>query len=316
MVFSFRSLITITVSVCLTFSAVAGSVYFPFLDVTVAIADSADGARFLSQDDAYLSHLSTFDMHGRFMDKKSHTVQEYLQYAAANTRNCEVQDQETVKKSFGAIADFIKNNKLQLHLPDTIWFIRSTCAEEFGASGYTRRNGIVIKTGEGISTGLVAHELFHVMTRNDPKLADELYQNIGFKKCNDIKIAPFMDGLNITNPDCPYYRHYITVGDKEYILVFYSKKPYNGGTVFESKDLDIKLMQLTGDDTHKKPAIKDGMPVLYSLDENPGIMQQIGVNTNYILHPEEICAEHFAALVTNKQVPQPEFLEKMKAKLK
>lgn len=47
-----------------------------------------------------------------------------------------------------------------------------------------------------------------------------------------------------------------------------------------------------------------------------GFFEQVGRNTNYIIHPEEILAENFALLIMDKRdVPSPEILEKMRAVL-
>ena len=42
-------------------------------------------------------------------------------------------------------------------------------------------------------------------------------------------------------------------------------------------------------------------------------MEQVGKNTDYIIHPEEILAENFALLVLNEtKVASPEILQKMR----
>ena len=120
--------------------------------------------------------------------------------------------------------------------------------------------------------------------------------------------------LNITNPDCPVIEHYITIGGEDMVLVLHSTKPYTGGNVFE-KYINVSLMPVTGAGANKKPVMKDGKPVLYDIQEQPELFEVIGTNTSYILHPEEVCAENFASLMTERKVRQPEYLEKMKAHL-
>lgn len=304
------------VGITLSITAQAASSYFKFLNVTVQLADSTAAAQFLSVEDAYLSSMSAFDYAGRFKDNKTHTVQGYLQFAAQQTHSWTNTEREQVKAGFTSIENFINTNNLHLSLPDTIVFIQSTCKEEFEAGGYTRRNGIVLKDGEVISSGLIAHELFHVLTRNSPALRDELYANIGFNKCNSIDVSKVMGGLNITNPDCPVISHYIHMGTEDLVLVLHSKKPYEGGSIFSDDYIAISLIPIRSGDNDKKPVMRDGKPLLYGFEDKLEILEQIGTNTDYVLHPEEICAEHFAALVTEREVPQPEFLDKMKEKLK
>jgi len=53
--------------------------------------------------------------------------------------------------------------------------------------------------------------------------------------------------------------------------------------------------------------------LLLSPDQVFGFLEQIGMNTTYIMHPEEILAENFTFLVQGKKgLPTPEILRKMK----
>lgn len=294
-------------------NGVAASGYFKFLNVTIQLADSADAARFITQKDDYTASFSKFDVQGRFLDKENHTEAEYLALAGKQMRTWTATEQEKIKNAFEEIATALREGKMTIRLPDTVLFIKSTCMEEFGAGGYTRKNAIIINKEESVSTGLVAHELFHVLSRHNPALRDRLYDNIGFKPCNRIDVSKAMNGLNITNPDCPVISHYVTVDGEDMVLVLHSKKPYDGGNVFGDDYIDISLLMLTGDDKNKQPLIKDGKAVTYKLDEKMQLFSIIGSNTPYVLHPEEVCAEHFSALVTGQKVNEPEYLEKMKA---
>jgi hypothetical protein len=51
--------------------------------------------------------------------------------------------------------------------------------------------------------------------------------------------------------------------------------------------------------------------VLASPEEVSRFFEQVGRNTNYVIHPEEILADNFALLVLDEHnVPSPEILEK------
>lgn len=65
-----------------------------------------------------------------------------------------------------------------------------------------------------------------------------------------------------------------------------------------------------------KPAYRGGNPVLVDVEEISNLFEQIGKNTDYIIHPEEILADNFKLLVMNKRdVPSPTILEMMEALL-
>jgi hypothetical protein len=60
----------------------------------------------------------------------------------------------------------------------------------------------------------------------------------------------------------------------------------------------------------------DMQPVLVGVGQLSRFYEQVGRNTRYILHPEEILADNFALLVLDeRKVPSPEILDKMQAVL-
>jgi hypothetical protein len=84
--------------------------------------------------------------------------------------------------------------------------VKTTGTEE-GDAEYTRGAGIVLpesapameKRGELL--GIVAHESFHVLSRNAPELRDRLYAVIGFQPCREIVFPEALAARKITNPD-------------------------------------------------------------------------------------------------------------------
>ena len=51
--------------------------------------------------------------------------------------------------------------------------------------------------------------------------------------------------------------------------------------------------------------------------QTPSYLEQIGKNTGYIIHPDEILADNFIQLVKeNKKVPTPKIIEQMQSVLK
>jgi hypothetical protein len=60
----------------------------------------------------------------------------------------------------------------------------------------------------------------------------------------------------------------------------------------------------------------NGAPRLVEVEAVEGFFEQIGRNTGYIIHPEEILADNFVLLVlgrTTPPVPNPEIPEEMRA---
>ena len=58
-------------------------------------------------------------------------------------------------------------------------------------------------------------------------------------------------------------------------------------------------------------------PKLVNVQQVSGIFEQVGRNTGYIIHPEEILADNFALLVLREgNVPSPSVIGKMEEILK
>lgn len=290
-------------------NAFAAHTSFSFLKTEIIIPDSAEAAAVLGTDDGYAAYFSTFDVQSKTNDKANTVRSLYYKYAAKQARNWTPAETARLQAVFAAIADSLNSKGIALTLPEKVYIIKSSCKEEYEASGYTRSGEIVLKGGEDISAHLVSHELFHVFSRYNVKKRDELYNVFYFKRCNAIALGKAFNNLNITNPDCPEIAHYIHVDSLDGALVLYSTKPYTGGNVFQDY-IQVGLVVLEGGDNNKTVKMENGKPVVKELQNVPSLFSYIGTNTNYIIHPEEIAAEHFSMVVTGEVPRQPELLDK------
>ena len=89
--------------------------------------------------------------------------------------------------------------------------------------------------------------------------------------------------------------------------------PETGGTFF--RYLEFRLMAI--DRKTSKAILKEGKPILLKPDAVEGFFEQIGRNTNYIIHPEETLANNFVHLMTAKQdLKNPEIPKKIEQLLR
>lgn len=296
--------------------ATAKNNYYNTAHTVYVLADSTSAAKLSLQQDEYTAVHTPFDLAIRLDKQTNIAEQDYLNASAKNVSNWTTEEQNQITKSLQEIENYLNKEHIKLRLPDTIIFIKTNAKEEFGAEGWTRRNRIMLNTGaQPIDTHLVAHELFHVLSRNDKKMRDAIYGIFNFKPCNNIDYKPAMHNRVITNPDCPFLQHYITVsinGQKQDVaLMLYSKIDYH--KEFGMNDYAaVGLLALTGDDAHKQVLLKDNEPIIYELQQASDLFEQIGMNTHYILHVEEIAAEHFATLMSGETMPQQEYLTGVK----
>lgn len=161
--------------------------------------------------------------------------QGYLQFAGAQTRNWNDEETALLQKSSQSINQIIREKELKLPFPEEVRLIKSTIKEEGGAGGYTRDTYIVLidrllEHPEYV-TKLLAHEAFHVLTRNNPDFRKKMYSIIGFNILpKEIEFPEELKERFISNPDVIRHDSYATFtinGEKkDCCMVIYSTKPY------------------------------------------------------------------------------------------
>jgi hypothetical protein len=191
---------------------------------------------------------------------------------------------------------------------------------------HTRGNAIVLQVtmlrdamaDAALMTYLMAHEAFHVLSRANPELREELYGAIGFRPCASVDMPAPLTRLRLTNPDAPESRYTIAArrnGRPVEVLPFVH---------FPSEAIDPRggfggrmrtswlLVERRGT---RCTARESAQPV--DLSELEGFYEQTGRNTGYVIHPEEILADNFALLFHGKgnpppKVASPEILERIR----
>jgi hypothetical protein len=278
--------------------------------------------KLLTQEDNFTKSWSQFDIDAR-MHKKKSTREELFNFIEKQTREWTIEEQNKIVSIFKSIDKQIEKQGLRIDFPDEIYFVKTTAHEEGETKGYTRANYIVLKDDilsqaeDGLKR-IIAHELFHIMTRSNPEFRKEMYQIIGFHLMNDVAYPENLKTYRITNPDAPQVDSYITIKvgsqSKDCMMILYSNRDYDGENFFRYKN--VGFLSLTGDSV-KTIEFNNNKPVIYSLEQVTGFFEKVGKNTKYIIHPEEILAENFAFTILDKsELPNQEILNEIRKKLK
>ncbi|MDQ2842212.1 MAG: hypothetical protein M3Y72_14460 [Acidobacteriota bacterium] len=218
---------------------------------------------------------------------------------------------------------------LQLPLPKTIYFVKTT-GEEEGEQEYTRGTAIILpqsavdKTKTSSLKGTIAHELFHVLSRNAPELRGKLYETIGFLPCEEISFPPALADRKLTDPDAPKNDHYIRLrlAGKAVLAVpiLYSKAAHydtsKGGPFFQY--VEFRFLLVNKERSSPSVVVYNKLsPALVTPDQVSDFYEQVGRNTNYIVHPEEILADNFKFLLMGtSNLPSPAVLQRLSSVLK
>lgn len=295
-------------------------------DTTVDFATVSAGKRILMARDDYVSRMSPFDRAARAKSGGTVSEAKFLQHVGNSVLPWSEPEKQRIVSAIDGIPSL---QTFPLPLPEKIFLIKTTGDEEGGAA-YTRGDAIVLPQGQlerplADVQKLIAHELFHVMSRTNPDLREKLYASIGFVKCDEIDYPRELAPRKITNPDAPQNDHCIRLdvnGQQQWAvpILFSSAATYDvqrGGPFFQYLQFQFLLVERQEVSSVAKPIYEDGMPKLIGIEQAGRFFEQVGNNTRYIIHPEEILADNFALLMMRERdLPSPDIVKEMEQILK
>ena len=292
--------------------------------IKIKFASVEEAKQLLSTEDAFTDAWSAFDIDSR-IGKAGSSKSDLLTFVTEQALEWTTEEKTKLSAALARIHKSMADQNLTLKLDEAVTLVKTTAKEEGGALGYTRANYIVLAESfcnlseEQIDKTLV-HELFHVISRTNPELRKKLYALIGFHLMPSIDYPEALKPFRITNPDATQTDTYIKVkvgseGEEvTCMMILYAKGNYEGGSFF--KYLNIGFLKLEGVQS-KHPVVADEGPVIYRMDEVENFFDQVGSNTQYIIHPEEIMADNFSfAILGREGFPNQELIESIKSVLK
>ncbi len=291
----------------------------------VRFATVAEGAKAISRQDRFIQALSPFDKQARLGTDQEVSREQFLNFVKEHV--VEWPDDQVRRLSLALASVRERMKAFKIPFPKTVLLVKTTGKEEGGAA-YCRGNAIVLPQNLLNPVGrrmerLLIHELFHILSVHNEKLRNELYQIIGFRPCPAVKLPKDLASRKITNPDAPTLEHYIELkidnqSVKAVPLLFASIPRYDakkGGSFF--RYLKFRLMIVEEGEAHWRPVLRAGQPILYEPKKVASFLKQIGANTDYIYHPDEILADNFVLLINRTgDLKNPEIVEQMGKLLK
>jgi hypothetical protein len=274
----------------------------------VDFADLHRAQKTLGHRDQWAKQLSDFEMGAKQKTTEPTNLKEFLDFAAGAGRSWTALEKANWQALVGKLSDAMKG--LNLRLP-SVDLVKTSGEEEFGgAAAYTRGHSIMLSgswttslpmTDPRRAFFLLAHELFHVLSRTDPLLRDDLYALLGFRTVDGFEYPAELEERRVSNPDSFEYLHAVTVqsGSQsvDVIPVFQSLLPLNEviqlPNFFDA--LDIVLLSV---DPDTGAALRDGNGHLIKYNfGNTNWIPLMLRNTSFIIQPEEILADNFATLM-------------------
>lgn len=289
----------------------------------VEFATAEEGRALLGRADEYFARMSGFDRKLRLRSNIETGEADYRKVVVNSVTGWPEEDRRTIQTSLKTLAAGLDG--LRLPLPPRVWLVRTTGVGEVG-DAYTQENAIVlpgqsVKAGPDLLLGLLAHELFHIMSRHDARFREQAYRTIGFHLCDPVELPASIAARRLTNPDALRNDAYIELsanGAKllavPVLLSRYERfDPTIGTGIADYWMMRLMAVEPVDGGRRMKAVFDNGEPVLLDSSQVQGFFEQIGTNTNYIIHPDEILADHFALMATGAPSRQPQFIERIRA---
>ena len=250
----------------------------------------------LNQDD-FLNNFSNADFSFR-LKKKKYAVNDFQTLLISSVLDWKTDEINKLASCFNAAINFYGD--FSSFIPNIIVFVKMNGMEEPG-NAYCRNNNTIILHPSALNrelpslTRLLVHELFHIISRNNNNLKEQLYNPIGFLKNEVANFPPNIAETIITNPDYPINEYVFKAKIKN---SFYDVYPILYATEYESMNHE----------TIKAKFIDTKYLNIYEMEEIENYSQCIGNNTDYTIQPEEIIAENITEMLLNEEVSNKELI--------
>ena len=295
----------------------------PFAGQRLRFASVAEGQRVLTADDDWLPVTGAFQRRAMMGLATAVTLAQFRQWNADAVQPWTEARRDRWRAAAVAIEPRVR--ELRLPLPAETLLVASN-GQESARMPYTRANAIVI-TGAGATPRasdiwLMAHELWHVVSRHAPELADRVYREIGFEPVPELVQPQSWDEIRIANPDAPGNRHAMRA-DVDGRSVLLAPVLVAARTVLQPAEsfaalFEVRLLEIQPDrdGIRSRPVMQKGEPRWHAVDRVPAFLERLGGNTPYVIHPEETMADNIAFLLTGRPARNAELLKRIEAALR
>lgn len=287
--------------------------------IQLTFLDSAQAASRIIQDqkESFFEQINILDMSIQMKTNfpeafpRDSVLYLYKKSLQAEVLSFSKEEKIFIEKTIAAIytnSFFNLNN----YLDTPITFIKVS-GKHYGASAYyTRENCIIIPQDELLDPDaadfkkVIIHELFHIYSRYHPAKRRMLYEVIGFKSIGPVRhlqITPALRERILLNPDGINYAYAIELNreTEPYLAIplivasssfFDPQQPL----FFDYLQFELYKIQAPYSRLIKVLSTNEGKSLIH-YNEEQDFRKQIGDNTDYIIHPDEVLADNFILLL-------------------
>ena len=250
----------------------------------------------LGRQDAYVRSTAPFERSVLLKTEEAVSPERFARAIADTALDWSEEERRAFADVLARLQRFLA--PMRWNAPSSILLVKAS-DRLMGGFPHTRANAIVLQEGmlrdalakPALMDYLMAHETFHVLTRADAELREELYNAIGFYACASADLPAALAELRLTNPDEPERRYAIRLPRGEVMpLVHFASHAIDAtkGIRPYARTSWLPVERGAG-----KCRVRDER---MTTEELEGLYERVGRNTAYVIHPEEILADNFALL--------------------
>lgn len=277
---------------------------------TLVIADVADGQRRITTDaqERFFESVGVLDMQIQMGDvgrgDRATLLKDYRQHLAESVLPWSKTEAKALAEVMEEAHRLVSAVSPQL-FPEEVALIKTNMNHYGAGTFYTRDNAIIIPENMMTQVGTegflqtMLHEIFHIYSRYHPRKREALYAYIGFQKISPPKMPDILSRRVLLNPDGVDYHYAIQVKRKstgaeilampivysQYMAFDPARRGFFNYLAFDLFEVADGEVQTTRNGESTVP-----------LSNITGFREQIGPNTDYIIHPDEVLADNFAFL--------------------
>lgn len=304
-------------------SAQAASGPLCFEHTCLQVVEAKAGRVFLSQPDPFLRALTPYDRSMRMKVEREVSPEEFARFAGEQALPWASSDRKQLQQGVAWLRKALAAKKVAYEfLPRRVRVIKTTGLEE-GQAPYTRGDAIILPAGifqkpERLGA-VLAHELVHILLRSVyPERRDAAYALAGYRPLSRFVLPEDAGPRLLTNPDGFGYLHAATLADGTRVVpVLTGTGPYDparGGEFFSY--LKFRLLEVE-DHQGIARAKRDASGALVWREPDRAYLDAVRSATGYVIHPDELIASNFEALLAGKPAPPgtlPEVLSRYLAR--
>lgn len=281
--------------------------------ISYRFASASEGIELRMANTDYFDNMTQNDLDYR-VGKQGATLEEMKSIAREQGDEFTDAEKQGIEETMGRIEERFREIGFDYPSDLEIVFVKNKMKDEYGAVAYTHQNQIYLEGDNldfmisipGMLDGTIAHELFHILSRNDPEFRQQMYAVLGFTIAEEPEFSPEIKAILASNPDVEAFDSYamFDINGKmtKCAVVTLLKSSYREGAILVD-NFSTGIVPYDTPDTY------------YTIDQVSNFWDVFGENSNYVIAAEEGIADNFASAVIygmdGRKYKNPEIIQSM-----